>query len=70
MSDDLNDRGPRDRSRINFDEEWEIRWWCMKFGVTEEQLRSAVDTVGPTSAEIERHLKQAARESFKKMGED
>ena len=70
MSDDLNDRGPRDRNRINISEEWEIRWWGIKFGVTEDQLRRAVDTVGPTTAEVERHLKEAAKESLKSMGED
>ena len=63
------DRAPSDRSRINMNEAWEIRWWCVELGVTEDELQRAVETVGPTSAEVERHLKIAARESMKQMGE-
>ena len=69
MPDDMSARAPSDRSRINLEEVWEIRWWCVQFGVTEDELRKAVDAVGPTPAEVERHLKIAARESMKNMGE-
>ena len=42
MTDDLiHHRAPSDRSRINMDEAWEIRWWCVEFGVTEDELRQA-----------------------------
>lgn len=40
MVDDLTNRGPRDRTRVNVNEEWELRWWCTKFGVTPDQLRA------------------------------
>jgi hypothetical protein len=69
MPNDLSNRAPSDRSRINMSEAWEVRWWCVELGVTEDELRQAVDTVGPTPAEVERHLKKAARESMKQMGE-
>jgi len=69
MPNDLTDRVPSDQSRINMNEVWEIRWWCVQFGVTEDELRKAVDAVGPTPAEVEQQLKKAARESMKQMGE-
>ena len=70
MSDNPAVRVPRDLDRIDITEASEIRWWSMKFSVTEDQLRSAVDAVGPTASEIERHLHEAARISLKSMGED
>jgi hypothetical protein len=70
MSDDLTARTPRDLSRINITEDWEIHWWSTKLAVSADQLREAVTKVGPTTAEVERHLKEAATKSFKKMGED
>ena len=69
MPNDMSNRAPSDRNRINMEEVWEVRWWCTQFGVTEDELRKAVDTVGPTPAEVELHLKQAARVSMKQMGE-
>jgi hypothetical protein len=70
MSDNLDGRAPRDLSRINVTEDWEVRWWSTKFAVTDDQLRNAVTRVGPTTAEVERHLKEAAKTSFNSMGED
>ena len=70
MSDHVTDRVPRDLERVNIDEHSEVRWWSVKFAVTEDQLRSAVAVVGPTPDEIERHLKEAAKKSLKSMGED
>jgi hypothetical protein len=48
MADNLQDRGPQDRSRINVNERWELQYWTKHFGVSEEQLRSAVERAGPS----------------------
>jgi len=56
MDDDLTNRGPADRDRINMNEDWEVRYWTKKFGVTEEELGDAVRAVGSMSADVERHL--------------
>jgi hypothetical protein len=56
MADDLHNRGPRDRARVNVDEDWEVRYWCGEFGCTEVQLRAAVRAVGPMAADVRRHL--------------
>lgn len=34
MVDDLTNRGPADRARVNVNEEWEVRYWCKEFART------------------------------------
>ena len=58
MSDDLNNRGPADRSKISLTESWEVRYWTKEFGVTEAQLRAAVAAVGHGAAAVRAHLKK------------
>ena len=59
MSDDLNKRGAQDRSRINVNEDHEVRYWTEKFGVSADALRNAVTTVGPSADAVEQHLRNA-----------
>ncbi|SEK11970.1 DUF3606 domain-containing protein [Achromobacter sp. NFACC18-2] len=56
MSDDLNQRGPQDRSRINVNESHELRYWTKELGATEEQLRAAVKAVGVSASAVREHL--------------
>lgn len=56
MADDLTNRGPRDRSRVNVNESYEVRYWCKEFSCTEQQLRDAVRRVGPMAADVRRAL--------------
>ncbi|MBA1379503.1 DUF3606 domain-containing protein [Pseudomonas brassicacearum] len=58
MADDLSNRGPRDRSRINTSEEWELRYWTKEFGVTEDELKAAVAAVGAGAEDVRRQLKK------------
>src|SRR4051794_13532349 len=46
MSDDHKKPGGQDRSRINVNEDYELRDWAKKFGVTTERLKAAVRAVG------------------------
>jgi hypothetical protein len=46
MSDDKLKRGNPDRSRINTSEEYEIRYWTHKFGVSSQQLNEAIKKAG------------------------
>ncbi len=57
MADDLHRRSPPDRSHVNVDQEHERRYWAHKFGVTEEELRRAVESVGPKPSFVERCLR-------------
>lgn len=56
MADNLNERGPQDRSRVNVNEPWELQYWSRKFGVSEEQLKEAVKAAGPSADAVGKHL--------------
>jgi hypothetical protein len=58
MVDDLKNRGPADRSRVNVHESWEVKWWCGQFNCTESQLRAAVQAVGVMADKVRAHLKR------------
>ena len=51
MSDDKNKTGSPDRDRINTSEDYEVRYWAEKFGVTHDELKEAVKASGSNSAE-------------------
>ena len=56
MSDDTTRRGPPDPDRINVNQSWELRYWCEEFGVSEQDLRRAVETAGVMVEDVRRHL--------------
>ena len=56
MSDNLENRGAQDRSRINVHEEWEVRHWTEALGVSKEELENAVKAVGPSVSAVRAHL--------------
>lgn len=56
MSDDKSKSGEADRIRINTTEDYEVRDWAAKFGVTEAAIRSAVERVGPMAQDVRREL--------------
>lgn len=56
MSDDMTNRGPQDRARINVNEAHELRYWTKELGVTEAQLKEAVNAVGVSAAAVRKHL--------------
>ena len=56
MADDRSLRGGQDRNRVNMDQEYEARYWANKWGVSQEELRAAVASVGPMVSDLERHF--------------
>jgi hypothetical protein len=56
MSDDLKNRGPADRAKVNVNEAWEVQWWTKSLGCTEAQLKAAVKAVGTSVAAVRVHL--------------
>lgn len=58
MSDDKRNVGPADRDRINVNEDYELRYWTQALGVSADELRAAVQAVGPTAAAVREHLKR------------
>jgi hypothetical protein len=57
MSDDLKNRGPRDRSRVNVHEAWELEYWTKHFGVSATKLKQAVGAVGVMVTDISAWLR-------------
>ena len=49
-------RGPKDRTRVDVEQDWELAWWSKGWGVTTDDLRAAVREVGPLVADLDRHL--------------
>ena len=45
-----------DRNRINTIEPWEIKYWTERFGVSEQELKDAVFTVGSIIDDVKKHL--------------
>jgi len=56
MSDNLHNRGPQDRSRINLHEKWEVQYWTKELGVTQEELEQAVKQAGNSVNAVREHL--------------
>lgn len=51
--------GTADRDRINVHEEYELRDWSKKFGVSHEELKKAVKEVGIMAKDVEEFLKKS-----------
>jgi hypothetical protein len=56
MTDNLSNRGPQDRARINVNEAHEIQYWTKQLGVSETQLREAVQAVGVSADAVKKHF--------------
>jgi hypothetical protein len=48
--------GRRDDSRVDLDEEQDLRYWSERLGVSRAELRRAVCQVGPVVKDIKQHL--------------
>jgi hypothetical protein len=57
MADKPSKRGPQDRSRISTSEDYEVRYWSQKLGVSPEQLKAAVRKVGNSAKAVEKELR-------------
>ncbi|WP_439398124.1 DUF3606 domain-containing protein [Bradyrhizobium sp. PMVTL-01] len=60
--DNLTKRAQPDRSKINMQEAFEVKYWTHALGVTKEELQKAVDKVGNSAAAVRKELAAGARE--------
>jgi hypothetical protein len=67
---DSDMRIPEDTTRVGLEQDWEVRYWCTKYSVTEQELRACVLDVGPGVEDVERKLQAAKATVFKNTGED
>jgi uncharacterized protein DUF3606 len=56
--DDKANRGAVDRSRINLDQDYEVRYWTQALGVSEAELQTLVKEVGNSADRVKAQLKQ------------
>lgn len=56
MADNPDDRGPQDRSRVALGQDYEVRYWTEKYGVSKEKLQEAVGAVGNSATAVEKYL--------------
>ncbi|MFW3176029.1 DUF3606 domain-containing protein [Xanthomonas phaseoli] len=56
MSDDKRNVGSPDRDRINVNEAYELQYLTKTLGVSADELRAAVQKVGPMAASVRQHL--------------
>ncbi len=56
MADDKTQTGRIDRARINVNEDYELRDWSAKLGVTSWEVKAAVRKVGPMAKDVARAL--------------
>ena len=59
MTDDKSQRGGQDRELISLSEDYEVRDWAKKFGVTEDRIKTAVSEVGNSADAVRRYLEGA-----------
>jgi hypothetical protein len=55
---DPKQTGKPDDARINVDQEHEVKHWSERFGVSRDELRRAVQKVGPMVERVKQHLKR------------
>ena len=65
MADDRTKTGKADDARINVEEAHELPYWSQKFGVTRDELRAAVDSVGPMVKDVQRILETESLDGFR-----
>jgi hypothetical protein len=56
MPDNLKERAPRDRNRINVNEGWELRYWTKALRVEPERLKAAVKAVGTSTDAVKAYV--------------
>jgi hypothetical protein len=57
MSDNKRNIGGRDRQKISLTQDYEVRYWANKFGISREQLKKIVRQVGDNPQAVEDYLK-------------
>jgi hypothetical protein len=65
MADDNIRRDPPDLYVITLTEEWEVRYWCDRFGVRPRDLKRAVRAVGNNAEDVKRYIRDQIQRALK-----
>jgi len=57
MADDKSNAGGQDRSRINVNQDYELRDWARSLNTTPERIKEAVQAVGDRAEKVREYLK-------------
>jgi hypothetical protein len=57
MADNKEIRGAQDRERINLNEDYEVKYWTERLGISAQELKQAVQSVGPMVKDVEKKIK-------------
>ena len=60
MADNRGTTGTPHHNRINVDHDYEVNYWANEFGVSRDELRSAIAEVGPVLTDVRTHLRHRA----------
>ena len=63
MPDDKSKRGGQDRTRIDVSEAYELRHWTKTLGVSEDELKAAVNKVDDRAAAVAIYLKATSKQA-------
>lgn len=58
MSDNKNERGPRDSKRININEDYEVSYWTKTLGISKSELESIVKRVGVMVDDVRKAIRK------------
>jgi hypothetical protein len=61
MADGTLNCGPRDSNRVNLSDDYEVRYWTKKFGVSKAELEQAIQKAGPMTKNVEAELQNRKR---------
>ena len=56
MADNVQNRGQPDRSKVNMNEDYEVKYWTKHFGVSKERLAEVVQRVGNSATAVQKEL--------------
>lgn len=56
MSDNKSVKRPLDAFKININEDYELRYWSKTLKVSTEELREAVNKVGPQASKVRQYF--------------
>lgn len=57
MADDKSNAGGQDRTRINVNQDYELRDWARSLDTTPERIKEAVQAVGDRADKVREYLK-------------
>jgi hypothetical protein len=58
MADDLKQKGPRDKSVISLEEDWEVKYWTTALGCSVMDLKAAVKAAGHSVKKVREYLEK------------